>query len=246
MTDGQLPRRYKAIFFDMFGTLASGATDDDAHMHLMESLVDRYNIATEPPLLLQRFNDSLRGPSPGPGADWVTHRELVRRTLDRILEDHGLDVHPADEDWFYEEYLRKHQSFVRLFPGAREALEQVSRVGLHLGMVADCDTEYLDRQMCWLDIVKFFDSRTTSEEVKARKPDERIFRAALQKAHSLPQQAIFVGDSVDRDILGAKALGMTTVLVDTRMVRTELAEADFVASHMSRMATILVELAYSP
>lgn len=246
MTEGQLPRRYKAILFDLFGTLASGASDDDAHMHLMESLVDRYNVTTEPPLLLQRFNSALRAHTFGHDAGWVAHRELVKKELTMILQDHGLPVRPEDEDWFYEEYLRKHQSFVRLLPGAREALEQVSRVGVHIGIVEDCDTAYLDRQMCWLDIARFFDSRTTAEEVRAGKPDERIFKAALQKAHCLPGQAIFVGDSVERDILGAKALGMTTVLVDTRMIRTELAEADFVASHLDRLANILVELAYSP
>jgi len=246
MSEAQPARRYRAIFFDMFGTIASGSSDDEAHMHLMESLTDRYNFATEPPLLLQRFNTSLRESAAKTETGWVHHLDLAKRTFEGLLRDHGLPVRPEDDSWFDEEYVRVHQSFVRLLPGAREALEEVSRTGLHIGLIADCDTQYLDRQLCWLDIVRLIDSRTTSEEAGARKPDEHIFRAAMRKAHCDPQQAIFVSEDADRDIKGAKAVGMTTVLLDMGMARTELQQADFVASHPTRLAKILVELAYSP
>ena len=246
MMDTQQSRRYRAIFFDMFGTIASGSTDDEAHMHLMESLSDRYNLTTEPPLLLRQFNTALRESSSGTETAWVHHLELATRTFEGLLGDHGHPVRPEDGTWFNDEYLRVHQSFVRLLPGAREALEELSRSGLHIGLIADCDTRYLDRQLCWLDIVSLIDSRTTSEETGARKPDERIFRAALRKAQCDPQQAIFVCEDVECGIYGAKAVGMTTVLLDMGMARTELSKADFVASHPTRLVKILVELAYSP
>ena len=246
MSVRQPGRRYKAIFLDLFGTLVSHTSNEESHLRLMEDLVDRYNITTEPPVLLKRFNDLLQAPYMGTDTTWVPHRELVVRALDEMLKDHGLVATAEAEGQFYERYLSKHRGFVRLLPGAREAVESLQATRLLIGAVADCDRDYLDQQLRWLEITELFDSQTTAEEAGARKPDGKLFLAALEKAHCRPEQAVFAGDSVERDIRGAKALGMTTVLLDARMVYTELEEADFVASHLSRMATILMELAYSP
>ena len=40
------------------------------------------------------------------------------------------------------------------------------------------------------------------------KPDPRIFQAALTGLNVRPEQAVFVGDSLPRDMAGAKAMGM--------------------------------------
>jgi putative hydrolase of the HAD superfamily len=51
-----------------------------------------------------------------------------------------------------------------------------------------------------------------SSEVGRRKPDESIFRAALEALDVPPEEAVFVGDRRYEDVRGAKELGMTTVL----------------------------------
>ena len=43
------------------------------------------------------------------------------------------------------------------------------------------------------------------------KPDPRIFREALQAVQAEPAEAIFVGDSLPRDMVGAKGVGMPHV-----------------------------------
>jgi putative hydrolase of the HAD superfamily len=52
-----------------------------------------------------------------------------------------------------------------------------------------------------------------SAEVGAEKPDERIFRFALQRAGVRPENVAMVGDRLDRDLVPAKRLGMRTVWV---------------------------------
>jgi len=52
-----------------------------------------------------------------------------------------------------------------------------------------------------------------SAVVGATKPDPRIFRAALSALAALPGEAVFVGDSLPRDMAGAKGLGMAHVWV---------------------------------
>jgi FMN phosphatase YigB (HAD superfamily) len=50
-----------------------------------------------------------------------------------------------------------------------------------------------------------------SEVAGFRKPDPRIFRAALDAVGVAPAEAVFVGDSRPRDMAGARALGMPHV-----------------------------------
>lgn len=50
-----------------------------------------------------------------------------------------------------------------------------------------------------------------SAETGVSKPDPEIFRIALKKLDLAPAQAIFIGDSYERDIAPARQLGMKTI-----------------------------------
>jgi FMN phosphatase YigB (HAD superfamily) len=245
MSDPHPARRYRAIFFELFGTLASGSTDDEAHLKLMESVAQRFGIATEPTMLLGLFNDRLRQSPGGDGTGWTHHQAQAQGAFRSIVGDFGIKPGPEGLAWFGDEYLRVHQSFVRLIPGGREMLGELYSAKLHLGLIEDCDTRYLDRMLCWLDIVPFIDSRTTPEEPGAAGPDGGIYHLALGKARCDARQAVFVGGSVDRHLRGARAAGMTTVLLDAPMSERDLGAVDFVASSPARLARILYELAYT-
>ena len=54
-----------------------------------------------------------------------------------------------------------------------------------------------------------------SAAVGFRKPDARIFEAALAPLDARPSDAIFVGDSLPRDMAGARAVGMPHVWLST-------------------------------
>lgn len=47
-----------------------------------------------------------------------------------------------------------------------------------------------------------------------KKPDAKAFRAVLERTGVFPEETVMVGDSLENDILPAKALGMKTVLID--------------------------------
>jgi FMN phosphatase YigB (HAD superfamily) len=54
-----------------------------------------------------------------------------------------------------------------------------------------------------------------SQEVGITKPDPRIFRMALEGVPGQPHEAVMIGDSPDRDIAGARAVGMHALWVRT-------------------------------
>jgi HAD superfamily hydrolase (TIGR01662 family) len=62
------------------------------------------------------------------------------------------------------------------------------------------------------DLTRFFDAIVTSVDAGSRKPDDRIYRKALDLLECNPAQAIMVGDRVDTDIAGANMIGITSIL----------------------------------
>jgi putative hydrolase of the HAD superfamily len=62
-----------------------------------------------------------------------------------------------------------------------------------------------------MGLAERLDVAVFSSEIGRRKPDESIFRAALERLGTDPELTLFVGDRRYEDVRGAKQLGMTTV-----------------------------------
>ncbi|MBM4249549.1 MAG: hypothetical protein FJ149_08990 [Euryarchaeota archaeon] len=235
---------FSVAVFDLPGTVLRTDDNDEAHLRLMESLVERYRLPDEPVFLLEKFNARVMEPYERLDRGWVSHRETVAAVMGGFLRSRGIAVSPADEEWFCREYLDKHQSFVRLVPGAADMLSRCSAMKLHLAAVGNMDRDYIESQLKWLSVHERFDTIATPEDAGAPLPDARLLWHVLRRAGAEPCRGIFVGTSVPRGIRPAKALGLTTVLLDTGMKQTDLAQADFTASSVPRATNILTELFY--
>jgi putative hydrolase of the HAD superfamily len=71
-----------------------------------------------------------------------------------------------------------------------------------------------------LDVDAIVDSRSHGRV----KPHPTIFQAALDALGVAPGDAVMVGDSLEEDIEGARALGMRAILVDREERHPEVAE----------------------
>lgn len=68
----------------------------------------------------------------------------------------------------------------------------------------------------WLEgagLRDLLDDVVSSAAVGAAKPDPAIFAAALERAGARPEDAVHVGDSLERDVAGARAAGIRPVLL---------------------------------
>ncbi|XES78129.1 MAG: HAD family hydrolase [Candidatus Bathyarchaeia archaeon] len=61
-----------------------------------------------------------------------------------------------------------------------------------------------------------FDVVVVSAAVNCRKPNPDIFNLALRQLQASPSEAVFVGDTVDADVMGPKQVGMKTVYIERR------------------------------
>jgi putative hydrolase of the HAD superfamily len=98
------------------------------------------------------------------------------------------------------------------FPDALPALRGLRERGLRLVVVSNWDCslpEWLDRA----GIGELVDGSVSSAVVGEAKPAPAVFEAGLRLAGCDAAEALFVGDSVENDVLGARAAGLRSVLV---------------------------------
>ncbi len=143
-----------------------------------------------------------------PRAERLWWLELVQRVLP--------DFFPAE---LVKPYFDELYSFFcsaeawHLFPDAEETLTQLKRRGYRLGVISNFDTR-LKEILTKLRIGFLFDHVTISWEAGAAKPEVKIFHDALKAMNISPDQALHVGDSIQEDFEGARAAGLTSILLD--------------------------------
>jgi putative hydrolase of the HAD superfamily len=83
-----------------------------------------------------------------------------------------------------------------------------------VGVVAasnwDCS---LGEAMARVGLGELLDGAVSSAVAGVAKPDPAVFLAALRLAGCAPEEALFVGDSVENDVRGAEAVGMRALLI---------------------------------
>jgi HAD superfamily hydrolase (TIGR01509 family) len=102
---------------------------------------------------------------------------------------------------------------VRPVDGAIEAMDALRESGRRVGVVSWADEAVFDDLIGQLGFRDHIDVAVCSETAQSCKPHPAIFQYALDALDVRPDRAMFVGDSIDQDIVGGNRLGMSTVLV---------------------------------
>jgi putative hydrolase of the HAD superfamily len=97
------------------------------------------------------------------------------------------------------------------FPQTQEMLAQV-KTSHRLAVVSDAQSVYGLTELRAAGLAHYFASIIISGDYGYRKPDPRLFQAALTGLGVRPEEAIFVGNDRFRDVFGARQVGMKTIL----------------------------------
>lgn len=101
---------------------------------------------------------------------------------------------------------------VTFFEGVSETLQTLKEQGFLLGIVTDTANS-ISAKLSWFERGGFgqvWDSIISSMEIGTRKPDPKIYQAALDQLGLTADQVVFVGHRVS-ELDGARAVGMKTV-----------------------------------
>ena len=85
-----------------------------------------------------------------------------------------------------------------------------------IGLITNADNCYLYKSLRNNGFK--FNFIITSEDSQVNKPDEAIFRKALEYAGEPPQNILMVGDSLSEDIIPCRNVGINAVLIDRKSI----------------------------
>jgi putative hydrolase of the HAD superfamily len=97
--------------------------------------------------------------------------------------------------------------------GAVETVRALNEAGHRLGVVSNAEGR-VERDLDGAGFAGMFETVVDSHLVGVEKPDPEIFRIALTRMGAAAAGSIFIGDVPAVDVAGARAAGLTPVLVD--------------------------------
>ena len=129
-----------------------------------------------------------------------------------------------------------------LMPGALEAVQELSRKPVKLGIISNTgnsSNRAYGRMLKAMGIDDFFGVVSLSNELAMAKPSPEIFHHTLNALGVAPSQALHVGDNPATDVAGAAAVGMKTAWL-TGPNRTALTvQPDYYAVDISKISAIV-------
>ena len=107
-------------------------------------------------------------------------------------------------------YRRVRTGYLEPYPNVSEVLFELKQRGIKLAIVSDAP-----RLKAWIRLVAMkinhlFDVVVTFDDTKEFKPSNKPFLFAFKKLKVKPHECLMVGDRPERDIEGAKKIGMST------------------------------------
>lgn len=203
----------RAVVFDMGGTLEDLAYDDAIRQEATRGLQELLRgLKLDPGLSLPELQATVLSGIEAYQA-WREESEIElppeRVWREFIFTDHGLSperLTAAAEDvmFFYE----THYQVRRLRPEAPAVLDVLHRKGFRLAIISNIISRGLvPRKLVEYGIARYFDPVVTSSNLGWRKPNTRIFEEAARLMQLSPAACAYVGDTVSRDVIGARRTG---------------------------------------
>lgn len=140
------------------------------------------------------------------------------RVLEETFRKLGL-ARPSDEEMLQALRLQYSvtQEYWHVEPDAVETLRTLRERGYHLGIISNAsDDEDVQVLVDNANLREYFDFILSSAKAGVRKPNPQIFLRALSFWEARPEQAVMVGDLILADVVGANALGMSSVWITRR------------------------------
>ncbi len=169
-------------------------------------------------------------------------QDVVRLTRARTFLE-MLDLSPEHAQKIAELYIHHYPLVGRAMVGARSALTELSR-HYPLGLVSNGFADTQRRKLAALDLTHLFKCLVLSGEVGSRKPHPEIFQHAARLLDYSPRACLFVGNSYDHDIVGARTAGMQTCWYNpegTRLLPGK-SRPDFEIGALSAIAKLVLKV----
>jgi len=101
----------------------------------------------------------------------------------------------------------------------------------------DSNAELMRKAFERIGLDKYFYGFVTSKELGATKPSPAFFQSVLDKYQLNLSETIMIGNDYEKDITGAKNIGLKTILITNK--HGEFSSADYVVQSFGNLADVL-------
>ena len=133
----------------------------------------------------------------------------IQLTLEKILGFSDFYNSIKLEKLYWDIFLEK----MELNEDAKKFILKCNKKNIPICCLTDLTAEIQFRKVLNLNLENNIKYIVTSEEVGIEKPNKKMFQIALDKLRLRTDQVIMIGDSIDKDILGAEEIDITSYLV---------------------------------
>lgn len=208
------------IVFDAYGTLINTA---DGSVNATKEIIRKYNLDLNPTEVYARWKNhhieiisSL--------SEFQLERNIFVEGLSRVYKDFNI-VGCPDED---VKVMLATLGIRRLYPDALPCINKLKgRNKIAIASNTDSSPFIADLQNNNLSVDVWF----TSESLQTYKPHEEFYLRMITELGCEPNDILFVGDSIDADVLGPINIGMRAVWLNRNgPSQTKLSELSEIAS----------------
>jgi putative hydrolase of the HAD superfamily len=194
--------RYRAVIFDLFGTLI-----DNFHVDDYQAVLDEMVIALNAPreqfsaTWIDSFIERVTGTPP-------TLEEGIAEVCRRI----GVEPSNGQIAAAARVRLAYSQRVLATRPHSLDTLAEIKRRGVGMALISDCTWEI---PALWdgTPLAEFFKATVFSCDVGTKKPDRRMYELACMQLAVKPQDCLYIGDGASTELTGARAVGMQALQI---------------------------------
>ena len=226
-----LGSKFKAVVFDLDGTLVDSAPDLQAAMNRMLAQIGRDELSVE--AVTGMIGDGVP--------------KLVERGLEAsggIPDGDAVEGLAKMLSKFADEYKGHGTELTKPYPGVIETLANLRQAGIAMAVCTNKPQAATMEILEALDLARYFNAALGGDALDGiRKPDPKHLIAALDAVGATPGEAVMVGDHLN-DLAVARATGSPAVLCTygySRVPVTELG-ADAVIDAFDQLPDALANL----
>jgi putative hydrolase of the HAD superfamily len=135
---------------------------------------------------------------------WIVHQALLSLGHNQMEVAHAI-AHA---------YCDRRDATVEIFPATHRVLEKLRARDLPLALVTNGTGPAQRAKIERFDLARYFDAIFVEGEVGIGKPDERVYRLALETLGAKPEETWMVGDNFEWEVVAPARLGLGTVWVN--------------------------------
>ncbi|MGK0550847.1 HAD family hydrolase [Enterococcus faecalis] len=139
--------------------------------------------------------------------------------INESLKDLGYEEVHQKTALFFQEVYEKELDNIVMHPEIKKLLDRLKACQIPMGIITNGPTDHQSRKVKQLQLENWIPSERIiiSQSTGYQKPEKEIFHLASQQFQMNPEETLYVGDSFENDVVGARNGGWHALWFNHRL-----------------------------